>query len=139
MRFQDKLGMESKESLWNEYCGFLNLSVAEFMKIQRRLLIEQMTLWSKSPLGKSILKGKKPQTLEEFRRLVPLTTYEELCGSAFIEAGLAVAGRTFVVDPDDVGRRRSSFKGSALYKGHVGDVSKKCHGLFYVGNRKRPL
>lgn len=80
MRFQDKLGMESKESLWNEYCGFLNLSVAEFMKIQRRLLIEQMTLWSKSPLGKSILKGKEPQTLEEFRRLIPLTTYEDYAG-----------------------------------------------------------
>ncbi len=80
MRFQDKLGMESKESLWNEYCGFLNLSVAEFMKIQRRLLIEQMTLWSKSPLGESILKGKEPQTLEEFRRSVPLTTYEDYAG-----------------------------------------------------------
>ena len=28
----------------------------------------------------SILKGKKPQTLEEFRRLVPLTTYEDYAG-----------------------------------------------------------
>ena len=77
MRFQEKLLEYSKEELWEEYCGFLTLSTDEFMDIQKRLLLEQMELWSSSGLGQSILKGQKPTTLEEFREMVPLTTYED--------------------------------------------------------------
>lgn len=35
MRFQDKLGIETKKSLWKEYCGFLDLSMTEYMNIQK--------------------------------------------------------------------------------------------------------
>lgn len=77
MRFQDKLGIESKESLWKEYCGFLDLSLPEYMNIQKRLLLEQIELWSSSRLGQSILKGKKISSIEEFRHFVPLTTYKD--------------------------------------------------------------
>ena len=77
MRFQEKLHEYSKEEIWEEYCGFLTLSTDEFMKIQKRLLLEQMELWSSSGLGQSILKGKCPRTIEEFREMVPLTTYED--------------------------------------------------------------
>lgn len=77
MRFQEKLHEYSKEKIWEEYCGFLTISPKEFMDIQRRLLLEQMELWSASTLGQSILKGKKPTTLAEFREMVPLTTYED--------------------------------------------------------------
>lgn len=77
MRFQEKLHEYSKEELWEEYCGFLNLSTEEFMSIQKRLLLEQIELWSNSGLGQSILKGKCPHTIEEFREMVPLTTYED--------------------------------------------------------------
>lgn len=77
MRFQEKLREYSKAELWDEYCGFLTLSTAEFMNIQKRLLLEQMELWSSSALGQSILKGKYPRTIEEFRQMVPLTTYED--------------------------------------------------------------
>ena len=77
MRFQEKLHAYSKEEIWEEYCGFLTLSSDEFMSIQRRLLAEQMELWTSSALGKNILKGKKPTTMEEFRSMVPLTTYED--------------------------------------------------------------
>ena len=48
MRFQDKLREVSQSELWEEYCGFLELTVEEFMKIQKRLLREQMELWGKS-------------------------------------------------------------------------------------------
>ena len=58
MRFQEKLHQYSKEELWEEYCGFLSLSPEEFMNIQKRLLFEQIELWSSSGLGQSILKGK---------------------------------------------------------------------------------
>lgn len=77
MRFQEKLHEYSKAEIWEEYCGFLTLTTEEFMDIQKRLLMEQMELWSSSALGQSILKGKKPTTIDEFRAMVPLTTYED--------------------------------------------------------------
>ena len=55
----------------------MNLTPDEFMKIQERLLLEQIECWSNSALGQSILKGKHPRTVEEFREMVPLTTYED--------------------------------------------------------------
>ena len=77
MRFQEKIRNYSKEEIWQEYCGFLDLSMEEYMRIQRRLMNEQIEIWSRSALGQRILGGKMPQTLEEFREMVPLTTYED--------------------------------------------------------------
>lgn len=77
MRFQEKLRQYSKGELWQEYCGFLDLSMEEYMTMQKRLLMEELEIWSSCELGKRILKGKTPHTLEEFRQLVPLTTYED--------------------------------------------------------------
>ena len=77
MRFQDKLREVSQSELWEEYCGFLELTVEEFMKIQKRLLREQMELWGKSGIGRRILGGRIPENIDEFRRMVPLTTYED--------------------------------------------------------------
>lgn len=77
MRFQEKIRTESKEHIWQEYCGFLDLTMEEYMVIQRRLAMEQIHNWSRSPLGQRFLKGKLPQTLEEFREMVPLTTYRD--------------------------------------------------------------
>ena len=67
------------EELWQMCCGFLNLSLDEFMDIQKRLLLEQLELLNKCPLGKKIMRGAKPKTIEEFRRRVPLTTYADYC------------------------------------------------------------
>ena len=77
MRFQEKIRTDSKEHIWQEYCGFLDLTMEEYMVIQRRLAMEQIHNWSRSPLGQRFLKGKTPQTLEEFRAMVPLTTYAD--------------------------------------------------------------
>lgn len=77
MRFQEKLHEYSKEEIWEEYCGFLTLSMEDFMSIQKRLLLEQIELWSTSSLGQSILMGKYPRSINEFREMVPLTTYED--------------------------------------------------------------
>lgn len=77
MRFDEKQKEYTQEELWQEYCGFLDLTTEEFMKIQYRLLEEQMELWGKSDLGKIILKGKTPKTVDEFRKIVPLTTYDD--------------------------------------------------------------
>ena len=68
---------KDEKKIWQRYCGFLDLSIEDFMQIQRRLLMEQVKLVSESTLGKKIMGDKKPRSVEEFRRLVPLTTYED--------------------------------------------------------------
>lgn len=77
MKFEEKLKLYNSEELWQEYCGFLDLSTEEFMVIQHRLMEEQIHMWSESALGKKILKGKTPKNVNEFRTMVPLTTYED--------------------------------------------------------------
>ncbi len=77
MNLSDKLSQQEYDKIWSSYCGFLDLSMAEYMIIQNRLMKEQMELWSSCDLGKSILKGKRPETIEDFRQMVPLTTYED--------------------------------------------------------------
>ena len=65
------------EQIWQKYCGFLDLSLEEFMQIQEHLLMEEIELVADSPLGKKIMGGNKPKSVEEFRRTVPLTTYDD--------------------------------------------------------------
>ena len=65
------------ERIWQKYCGFLDLSLDEFMEIQKDLLLEEFELIANSPLGKRIMNNQKPVSVEEFRRLVPLTTYAD--------------------------------------------------------------
>lgn len=66
-----------KEELWQMCCGFLKLSLEEFMAIQKRLLLEEIELLKNSELGKKVMRGAMPQTVEEFRTQVPLTTYAD--------------------------------------------------------------
>ena len=66
-----------KEEIWQMCCGFLNLSLKEFMAIQNRLLLEEIELLKKSELGKRVMHGAMPETVEEFREQVPLTTYTD--------------------------------------------------------------
>jgi len=66
-----------RDTLWTKYCGFLDLSLEEFMEIQKDLVMEQIELASSSPLGKKIIGEPKPSSIEEFRGSVPLTSYED--------------------------------------------------------------
>ena len=77
LRYADKLEKQHELNLWGEYCGFLDLDPGRFQMIQERLMEEQIRLWSASGLGQSILRGKKPRTIQEFRKMVPLTRYED--------------------------------------------------------------
>jgi len=65
------------EELWQMCCGYLKLDINQFMEVQKRLLEEQLELLNNSELGKKIMKGAQPRTLEEFREQVPLTNYED--------------------------------------------------------------
>ena len=77
MTLSEMLREEQYEEIWRKYCGFLDLGMEEYMNIQKRLLEEQIGLWSGCELGRQILKGKKPKTISEFRKMVPLTGYED--------------------------------------------------------------
>jgi hypothetical protein len=65
------------EELWRRCCGFIDLSLDEFMRTQRQLLLEQLEALKKCELGRDVMRGLSPRSVEEFRELVPLTTYED--------------------------------------------------------------
>jgi hypothetical protein len=66
-----------RDEVWQKYCGFLDLSLEEFMEIQRRLLMEQMGLLARCELGRKITGNTVPRSVDEFRQMVPLTTYKD--------------------------------------------------------------
>jgi len=69
---QGKMG-----ELWQSCCGFIDLSLRDSMMIQQRLLLEQIELLKRCKLGRHIMRGAMPKTVEEFRQQVPLTTYAD--------------------------------------------------------------
>ncbi|SMP61463.1 GH3 family domain-containing protein [Anoxynatronum buryatiense] len=76
MNLDRKLKEKRYEEIWQEYCGFLDLTIDEFMDIQKRLLMEQIGLYGNCELGRRIMGDHLPETVEAFRRTVPLTTYD---------------------------------------------------------------
>ncbi len=66
-----------KSQIWQKYCGFLDLNIDEFMKIQERLLQEQLYLVSKNGFGRLFLGGRIPKSQDEFRAIVPISSYED--------------------------------------------------------------
>ena len=73
----DLLREGRKEELWQMCCGFIYLSLEQFMTIQKRLLLEEIELLKRSELGRRVMRGAVPETVEEFREQVPLTTYDD--------------------------------------------------------------
>lgn len=73
----ERLRMGRHDEVWQMYCGFLDMTIADFMAVQERLLLEQLDLVNHSPWGEIFFKGAKPATAEEFRRIAPLTRYED--------------------------------------------------------------
>jgi hypothetical protein len=84
MNFEKKLRKEAPERVWQEYCGFLDLSIEEYINIQSSLLMEQIDLLSKCRLGNYLLHGNVPRSVDEFRQMVPLTTYEDYVGTLLL-------------------------------------------------------
>lgn len=67
----------SKDEIWERYCGFLHLTLDEFMGIQQELLMDQVKQLATSKLGKLIIGKQTPTNVEEFQRIVPLTSYDD--------------------------------------------------------------
>jgi hypothetical protein len=62
--------------IWQKYCGFFNLSLDDFMELQEQLLMEHIELIYDTHLAKQFM-PKKPKDVSEFRKIVPLTTYDD--------------------------------------------------------------
>jgi len=65
------------DRFWKKYCGFLDLSLNEFMEIQQTLLLQQLQQLADCPLGKKLTGNKVPKSVDEFRNSVPLTSYAD--------------------------------------------------------------
>ncbi len=65
------------DRFWVKYCGFLDLSIEEFMAIQQSLLLQQLHEVAHYPLGRKLLGEKIPTSVDEFCESVPMTTYED--------------------------------------------------------------
>jgi hypothetical protein len=78
-KIQELLRQGRYEELWRMGCGFIDLGLEQFMTIQKRLLLEQIELLKNCELGRKIMHGAMPETIEEFREQVPLTTYDKYC------------------------------------------------------------
>jgi len=63
------------QKLWSKYCGFLDLSIEEFMVIQKTLLNDEIDMLQKSELGKKIIGSRKIENLDDFRKNVRFTDY----------------------------------------------------------------
>ncbi|HUT68837.1 MAG TPA: GH3 auxin-responsive promoter family protein [Dehalococcoidales bacterium] len=71
--------MGNQEKAWNKYCGFLDLSLSEFMEIQAQLLMKQIDIVHNSPIARKFM-PQKPMDVSEFRQMVRLTTYDDYAG-----------------------------------------------------------
>jgi hypothetical protein len=65
------------KELWERCCGFIDLNMDQFMNIQHQLLLEQIELLKNCELGKKVMRGAQPSSIEEFRQQVPITTYSD--------------------------------------------------------------
>ncbi len=77
MTLEEMLNKKEYDQIWQRYCGFLDISLAEFMEIQNRLMLEQLELYADCELGRRIFQGKKPASVAEYRSMIPLTSYED--------------------------------------------------------------
>ena len=75
--FRYPLVKSEKDITWMKYCGFLELTIEQFMTIQEGLLFQQLEQVAVSSLGEKLMGRKIPRSVDEFRHSVPLTTYQD--------------------------------------------------------------
>ncbi len=79
MKTLDMLREGRTQEIWQRYCGYFDLTPAEFVAAQKRLLVEQLRLLANCELGRKLTGSETPLTLDAFRQTVPLTTYKDYC------------------------------------------------------------
>ena len=66
-----------RDTAWQRFTGFRELTVDQFCEIQEQLLVEQIRTIGASKLGLRLLRMTKPTSAEEFRNTIPITTYAD--------------------------------------------------------------
>lgn len=136
MRSEDKyFDSLNEEQLWQRYCGFIDLSVNEFMTIQEGLLLDQIDKVADSVLGKKIINNQKPKSVDEFRQMVPLTTYKdyEPYLSEQREDVLAMKPYTW----SHSSGRRGNFKWIPYSSEFLDRVARSCVGTMILATSRR--
>lgn len=62
---------------WSRYCGFLDLSVPAFLRVQEEELIGTLPQLTKSGIWRALFDQRTPASLAAFRDQVPLTDYAD--------------------------------------------------------------
>lgn len=75
--FKPRMIRYEGDNLWAKYCGFLNLSLEQFMAVQESMLLEQLQRVGNTTLEKRIIGDKIPTSVDDFRKSVPLTTFKD--------------------------------------------------------------
>ena len=78
-KVNELIKQKRSSELWQMCCGFLDLNIDQYMAIQKQLLLEQIELLKHSQLGRKIMRGAMPNSIDEFRKQVPITTYKDYC------------------------------------------------------------
>jgi len=65
------------DRFWKKYCGFLDLTLPDFMSIQESLLFQQLENIASCSLGSKLIGDKIPASIADFRQHVPLTNYHD--------------------------------------------------------------
>jgi len=65
------------DRVWIKYCGFLDIDIDQFMSIQESLLLQQLSQITNCSLGRRLLGKRVPVSVNEFRGIVPSTTYKD--------------------------------------------------------------
>ncbi len=77
MKFSEKQKVNTRQQMWQEYCGFLDISIEDYMYIQNHLMTEQLRLWRNSGIGRQMLNGRQPANIRELQDMLPLTSYAD--------------------------------------------------------------
>lgn len=96
MRYEERVRHEDRMQLRQAYCGFMDLGIDSYMYIQRRLMEEQIRVWEDCGLGRQLLGGRRPASIDDLREQLPLTTYEDYSDVLLARRGDMLCGEPVV-------------------------------------------
>lgn len=75
--FKPRMIKSEDDKSWPKYCGFLDLSLEQFMIVQETMLLEQLRKYGRTALEKRLIGDQVPTSLKHFHESIPLTKYND--------------------------------------------------------------
>lgn len=129
MKFEREVKEKQYAALWAEYCGFLDLDMEGLYAYPEPadggadLAVEPVRP------GRKDSGWEQAATIEEFRRTVPLTTYEDYADILLLKQGDMLPDTPIIWIQTTWEGGRPSHQGGALHPGHAGDLPQQYPGL----------